>query len=219
MKAVFMDYTGTITLEDAPVVRKILKRCYENSTIGSPQEMLAYWWKLLRKYEMESYLDNYKTEDEIVDLALADCKRELALNENLDEIHSMFQEFWTKSPVFDDVADFFAKCPLPIYIVTNNGVEYVQVVMNDHHLNPAGIICGDMVKAYKPHKEIFLKALDVSGCRAEEAIHIGDSVSSDVLGAQSAGIKAVLLDRTGKGNNPEYTTISSLNDLFQMGIF
>lgn len=78
------------------------------------------------------------------------------------------QKIWSKSPIFDDVADFFARCPLPIYIVTNNGMEYVQVAMKDNHLNPAGIICGDMVKVYKPHKEIFGKALKISGCHADE---------------------------------------------------
>lgn len=51
------------------------------------------------------------------------------------------QNIWSKSPIFDDVADFFASCPLPLYIVTNNGMEYVQVAMKDNHLNPAGIIC------------------------------------------------------------------------------
>ena len=56
-----------------------------------------------------------------------------------------------------------------------------------------------MARAYKPHRELFLKALEVSGCRAKEVVHIGDSVTSDVAGAASAGIRPLLLDRRGKG--------------------
>lgn len=118
---------------------------------------------------------------------------------------------WSKSPIFGDVADFFSRCLLPIYIVTNNGVEYVQVAMKDNHLNPAGIICGDMVRAYKPHKEIFEKVLEISGCHPDEAIHVGDSLRSDVAGAQNAGIRAVLLDRSRTEHQTDYPTVSGQN--------
>ena len=44
-----------------------------------------------------------------------------------------------------------------------------------------------MVRACKPHRELFDKALEVSGCNADEVLHIGDSYGSDVLGARAAG--------------------------------
>lgn len=46
-------------------------------------------------------------------------------------------------------------------------------------------------KAYKPRKEIFELALKSTGLHADEVIHIGDSLSSDVKGASSVGIKAI----------------------------
>ena len=68
--------------------------------------------------------------------------------------------------------------------------------MKQKGLLTAGIICADMVRAYKPRREIFDKALEVSGCRAEKVLHIGDSYSSDVQGAAAAGIRPVLIQRT-----------------------
>ena len=75
---------------------------------------------------------------------------------------------------------------------------------------PAGIICADMVRAYKPHKEIFEKALEISQNKAEDVIHIGDSYSSDVQGALAAGIKPILLQRK---NAVEYAGIHCVGSL------
>ena len=47
----------------------------------------------------------------------------------------------------------------------------------------------------KPHPEIFRHALREAGVEPEEAIHVGDHLDADVLGAQSAGIAPVLIDR------------------------
>ena len=42
----------------------------------------------------------------------------------------------------------------------------------------------------KPHGEIFRRALHGTNVRAENAVHIGDSLKEDVLGAHEAGIAA-----------------------------
>ena len=67
-------------------------------------------------------------------------------------------------------------------------------------LNAAGVVSADTVRAYKPHREIFDKALRISGCAPKEAVHIGDSYGTDVMGARGAGIRPVLLlrGRTGR---------------------
>lgn len=47
----------------------------------------------------------------------------------------------------------------------------------------------------KPHRGIFEYALAQAGVAPEEAIHVGDHVDADVLGATALGIEAVLIDR------------------------
>ena len=49
----------------------------------------------------------------------------------------------------------------------------------------------------KPHSPIFLTALERAGVEPHEALHVGDSYASDVLGAQGVGIYPLLLDRDG----------------------
>ena len=212
IKAVFLDYTGTIIEEGGPDGMEMLKRCYRNSDMESMEAMLAYWWKLIKNFEAVSYKDSYITEDEIVDRALEEGARKIHLKENFEELHRLCQRFWMYAPAFPDSAEFFEKCRVPIYVISNNGLSYVEEGMRDKDLHPAGIICGDMVRAYKPHREIFQKALEVSGLGPEEVIHIGDSVTSDVAGAAAAGITALLLDRKGDKTCEGVTVIHSLTE-------
>ena len=74
IKALFLDYTGTIIEEGGPDGMEMLKRCWKNSDIESMEAMLAYWWKLIKNFEAVSYKDSYITEDEIVE-ALTDGQK------------------------------------------------------------------------------------------------------------------------------------------------
>ncbi|MEA2465898.1 MAG: hypothetical protein QOJ57_24, partial [Thermoleophilaceae bacterium] len=60
-----------------------------------------------------------------------------------------------------------------------------------------GVVASAAVGADKPAPARFEAALAVAGCEASEAVHVGDSPSKDVAGAERAGIRAVLIDREG----------------------
>lgn len=61
----------------------------------------------------------------------------------------------------------------------------------------------------KPDPAIFETALADLGVEAGAAIHVGDSPEEDIAGARSAGIEALLIDRSGGGD------ISSLDQIHQ----
>lgn len=216
IKAIFLDYTGTITQEGGTDVAQMLKHCAANSNCKDMQTLLQGWWTLLREFEEQSYGENFVTEDEIVNKILARWKDEIQLDDDFEELHTLCQRFWMYAPIFDDVKDFFERCPVPIYLLTNNGAQYVEVAMRENDLHPTAIICGDMVRAYKPHRELFDKALEISGLTADSVIHVGDSVSSDVKGALSAGIRPVLLNRNEKPVPEGIISITSLSQVLDM---
>ena len=60
-----------------------------------------------------------------------------------------------------------------------------------------GIVISAEVGAAKPDPAIFASALAVAGARAEEAVHVGDTVEADIAGARAAGLRALYLDRSG----------------------
>lgn len=211
-KAVFLDYTGTVMQQKGPDVQTLILRCFQHSNSESPKAALKYWWSKVKFFEANSYGPNFLTEDQIIDEVLKCFQKDLQLEENFTELHTLCQKFWVNAPIFEDVAPFFEACPVPIYMITNNGVQYVSKFMKLHQLCPEDIISGEMVKAYKPHHELFDKALEVSECSKTEVVHIGDSLTSDVKGAQDAGIMPILLDRSGQTKSSEYPVISSLVD-------
>lgn len=77
------------------------------------------------------------------------------------------------------------------------------------------ILASAVVGAAKPHPGIFREALKQAGVEANEALHVGDSLEDDVLGAQRAGIHAVFINRKGHRPSP-VPAISELQFLFGM---
>jgi putative hydrolase of the HAD superfamily len=76
-----------------------------------------------------------------------------------------------------------------------------------------GVVASAVVGFDKPAPELFEAALEVAGCDASEALHVGDSPSNDVAGAAAAGIRPVLLQRDGEAHGTAATTIASLAEL------
>ena len=66
----------------------------------------------------------------------------------------------------------------------------------------------------KPNPAIFKAALDSAKISADQAIHVGDQHKSDVLGAKSAGMHAILLDREGYSvDGDDCPVVQSLADI------
>lgn len=70
----------------------------------------------------------------------------------------------------------------------------------------------------KPEPEIFRRALELAGARAEDALMVGDSLDTDIRGAEAVGIAAVLVDRDGSAgtiHEPTIPTLAALPGLVQ----
>lgn len=65
----------------------------------------------------------------------------------------------------------------------------------------------------KPHPEIFAIALNRSGVQPDEALFVGDLYSTDIGGAQNAGISGVLIDRAQAYPDAPVPRITSLPEL------
>ena len=75
-------------------------------------------------------------------------------------------------------------------------------------------VTAESAGAAKPAAAPFLAVLEHCGVKASECLHVGDSVTSDVQGAQAAGVRAVWVRGTAKHDAPEgCTTIDACADL------
>lgn len=98
--------------------------------------------------------------------------------------------------------------------IITNGPEYSQVLK----IEAIGlkkytdfILIGGMEKEEKPALSIFEKALKLAGVSSAEAIHFGDKLSTDVLGANQAGIQSVWISHRAENDQdiiPDVTLTS-----------
>jgi HAD superfamily hydrolase (TIGR01509 family) len=87
---------------------------------------------------------------------------------------------------------------LRLAVVSNsNGTvaDILQMVGLAEYLD--AVMDSGVIGAEKPHPKIFAAAAAAVDVRPEEAVHIGDLYSVDVVGARAAGCGAILLDPAG----------------------
>ncbi len=214
-KAVFIDYTGTMVKEDEPYTRELLSYFMEHSDLKDPGEILKVVWGKVKETEAESSGDAFIRLDERTDRILDFCVKNCGLTGDLEYMHSVWSKIWVHAPLFDDVKPFFERCSLPIYVLSNDDLCYLEESMRLKDLHPAGIISSEMARACKPDRAIFEKALETAGVRPEEAMLIGDSVTSDIQPALKLGITPGYISRKDDVTLEGVRGIRSLDEMFQ----
>jgi putative hydrolase of the HAD superfamily len=122
--------------------------------------------------------------------------------------------------LYDDVA--------PVLTGLSRRGLIVGAISNSHrsldafcdHFSLGGLITVSVSSAehgyMKPHRSIFDAALAQAGVEAHDAVMVGDSLKHDIDGARAAGLRAVLLRRSGEvppGLPPDLPVITTLADL------
>lgn len=81
------------------------------------------------------------------------------------------------------------------------------------------VFISEEIGFHKPQREFFDHVLKTIGAKREEALVVGDSVSSDILGGKRAGIDTCLYDPLDKGYPEEIRpdfVIGSLEELLEL---
>jgi putative hydrolase of the HAD superfamily len=77
-------------------------------------------------------------------------------------------------------------------------------------LDESAVIDSVVVGSAKPDPRIFDAALERAGVRPSEAVHVGDMLSTDVAGAEAAGITPIHFDPDDRCRSRHHRHISSL---------
>ena len=117
---------------------------------------------------------------------------------------------------YPGIPEFLAEArKLFTLVVITNGPEYSQIPKVEA-VNLAAhvdyIIIGGQEPEQKPARSIFAKALKLANCEAHEAIHVGDSLANDIVGAHNSGITSVWIQHQQPldaelGINPGHTLL------------
>ena len=113
--------------------------------------------------------------------------------------------------------EVLADLPVPVCCVSNADTSDICSAIELHRLRFDGIVTSEDARCYKPEVGIFQKAMHLMKVAADEVLHVGDSLHSDVGGAQRCGIEAVWVCRDRRihdiGTIDANHKISSLTDL------
>ena len=210
IKAFFLDFYGTVVHEDGEIIKKITQIIYDTGKVENKSEIGAFWWNDFQRMFTNSYGDRFETQRGLEKKSLEHTLEKFSSTANADELSNHMFEHWMKPPISEESKRFFESSPIPVYIVSNIDTADILKAIEYHNLTPAGVFTSEDAKAYKPREELFELALRSTGLKADEVIHIGDSISSDVKGASSVNIKALWLNRFGK-NIPD--GVESISDL------
>ena len=214
-KAVFLDYTGTILQTSGPDIEEMMERFTKGASFASQQEAVRWWFSELGVMEEHAYQENFVPEEELCMRILEKAVREKGLKEDLLQMQRLNVSFWMYAPLYSDVRYFFEQCTNPIYISTNNSEEYVKICLRRNGLHANAVISADSVRAYKPRRELFEKALATAAVEGHDGIMIGDS-TRDMEGASSVGMNCILLDRHKDKGDSGYRTVHSLREALRL---
>lgn len=212
IKAFFLDFYGTVVHEDGKIIKKITDIIYNTGIVENKSEIGSFWWNDFQKMFTNSYGYNFETQRVLEQKSLEHTLAKFSSSANAEELSNYMFEHWVKPPIFDDSKAFFENSPIPIYIVSNIDTADIMAAIKYHALTPAGVFTSEDARAYKPRKELFELALKETGLTSDEVIHIGDSISSDVNGAEALNIKALWLNRFGQDVPNK---VDSINNLLQ----
>ncbi|MWC27655.1 HAD family hydrolase [Paenibacillus sp. MMS18-CY102] len=219
-KAVFLDFYGTLVHEDDVYIEEICGRILKSSPIPSTtREVGAYWWNSFSKAFQASYGDQFQSQREIERQALQDTIAFYQSLENPDELCEVLFGHWQSPQLFEDTMLFLEAIRVPAIILSNIDRHDILAAIQHNGLSFEHVITSEDVRAYKPRGEMFQQALTVLNLNPDEVLHVGDSLTSDVRGANNAGIKVAWMNRKNKqlppAHSPDYT-VNSLETLLPL---
>lgn len=133
----------------------------------------------------------------------------------LAELYEAFSEpsLWFVFPEVRRVLDGFRDRGVPMAVVSNWDSRLPDL-LDRLELTPyfASVHVSALEGVEKPAAEIFLRAASRLGVSPSACLHAGDSPLDDYRGAESAGMRAVLVDRFAMFDNG-YTRVEDLEGL------
>lgn len=219
LKAIFIDFYGTVVHEDGEVIKKISQKIFDTGKVNDKSEIGSYWWNEFQTAFISAYGENFQTQRELEYQSLDKTIQYFHSSADAEALSNLMFEHWMKPPVFEESKQFFEISPVPIYIVSNIDRDDILQAIKFHALKPDEVFTSEDAKSYKPRKELFELALNSTGLSADQVVHIGDSLSSDIKGASSVGINTIWINRGSREIPEGVTAVGNLLEVYNTELF
>ncbi|MCE3266478.1 MAG: HAD-superfamily hydrolase, subfamily variant 1 [Solirubrobacterales bacterium] len=195
-RAVFLDALGTLLELEPPWVplrSKVPADVTEEALVSAVRNEMDYYREHAHEgRDVESLAD---LRERCAALISRQLEFPVTAQELLDSVR--FDPYPDAVPALAELRDR----GLSLVVVSNWDCS-LETVLDGCGLNRFldGVVTSAGAGSRKPDPGIFRAALELAGCRADEALHVGDTPGEDADGARAAGIRALIVARDGGGD-------------------
>lgn len=208
---------------------QILRRIFaENGKVPSQAELDDLWEKSWLYWNLRGLHETWREEIQrdyvrLYRIAVTDycayMRRKYDLKQDENALYELFGRYLGEAvTLYDDVLPvlkmlkgYFVLC------AASNALSDCQRprlramgIRFDH------IFLSEEMGTIKPAQAFFRKAAQAAGCETAECMMVGDSLSSDIAGAQKAGMKTCWINRAGRALSGEIQTDAMIQNLHQL---
>lgn len=222
IKVISFDFGGTLayeTTEDSIIFRQILEEFgykFDIDEVKSALDFSREWWRTTKEDKIWNEKEMLNFHRKVLSKLKIPNPEELAektskiLPQRLD-----FKPYKDTKPTLENLK----MKGYPLVIISNvsskrNLETYLRKATLIDYFDE--LFASGSIGIEKPNPQIFRKAAEVMKTSCQAIIHIGNSYENDYLGAKSAGMKAILIDRNGKYKDKECKRISNLTQLLEL---
>lgn len=222
IKAVFFDLDDTLfnQTHSSMEALRIIRNTYDELQVVSLDELWKIHNELLNVIHKEYVLTGRMTINEARRFRFKELFNKLNIRMIYDEripVYDLYRDIYLQERVLVSGAVELLNelsCKYKLVIISNN--EHQEQINKLSHLGIIDyfedVITSEKAGYSKPDKRIFDFALEKLNLHNSEAVLIGDSWETDIIGALNAGIKSIWFNRHGN-IKPDGYDIPEINSL------
>ena len=195
-KAVLLDFYGTLVVGDESILHDITWQVAAASPLRPTQaQVMQRWWELMSRMCHAAYGRSFRLQREIELDSLRTVIEEMRSNLDAQVLVRTIFNNWQSPQAYRDAISFLQHLQLPVCVVSNIDEADLQSAIAAQNWELPFAVTSEACRAYKPRPEMFATALRRLRLEPCDVLHVGDSASSDVAGAQALSIDVAWINR------------------------
>ena len=193
VKAVTFDAYGTL-IQNRGIVTIAARMVADHRLPCSADELCALW---VDGYYEATQQSPFRTLREIHAQILPNVLRRFDVTCDVSGYVDLFFEVLTSIELYPETMSVLrALRHVRCAIVSNADHEHLAAWSSAFPVE--FVLISEEVRAYKPHRLLFERAVERFGVMPHEVLHVGDSDVDDIIGAKSAGLQVAWVNRDGR---------------------
>lgn len=190
VRGILLDFYGTVVDDDDVSIAKICDAVADTHGSIASSQVGSLWSREFSAATAVAHGSRFLPQRAIAEASLSAVLTTIGSPLSAETLCAPQLAFWREPRLRPGSREFLQGCRLPICVVSNIDSADLDEAITRHGLDLPHRVTSEETRSYKPRPEMFLAALDLLGLGAEDVLHVGDSLSSDVAGAGQLGIRA-----------------------------